>query len=232
MTIKKLGAVPFFLVLLTILGGESFATPAKKLVTNAKPATTSSTIAKPETTVTEIWAGRKPPFDSGKVRRYYLDGDFEEAIAILETAIKEQRNFNHADSVFFCKHLGVMYAAKYDTREKGKRYMLQLLQIEPSARILDMYASDMIYMIFKNIQDEFDATRMRLDRAEKNWKGTQGDTMPVAKTAIPKGESKTSGSHTLVWVGAGTVAVAAGVAAYFIFSDSPQTTQLDTEFGK
>ena len=39
-------------------------------------------------------------------------------------------------------------------------------------------------------------------------------------------------TDSLAWVGAGTVAVAAGVAAYFILGDSPQTTQLDTEFGK
>jgi hypothetical protein len=135
---------------------------------------------------------------------------------------------NHADSVFYCKHLGVMYAAKYETREKGKYYMHQLLLVEPTARILDMYASDMIYMIFKNIQDEFDATRTRLGRAEKNWKGSQ-DTTPIAKTP-PKPES--SESHAIAWVGAGTAVVAAGVAAYFIFSDSPQTVKRDAEFGK
>jgi hypothetical protein len=107
-----------------------------------------------------------------------------------------------------------------------------LLLVEPTARILDMYASDMIYMIFKNIQDEFDATRTRLGRAEKNWKGNQEDSMPSAKTPPPRAEPKQSESHALVWVGAGTAVVAAGVAAYFIFSDSPQTSELDTHFGK
>ena len=216
------------LLALSFLGNDALAAPAKKSAPRAKPAARSAT-AKPETTFTEIWAGRKPPFDSGKVRRYYLDGDFDEAIEILETAIKEKRPMNHGDSVFYCKHLGVMYAAKYETREKGKYYMHQLLMVEPTARILDMYASDMIYMIFKNIQDEFDATRMRLGRAEKNWKGNQ-DSMPVAKTPPPKAQP--SESHTLAWVGAGSAVVAAGVAAYFIFGDSPQTVKRDTDFGK
>ncbi len=180
----------------------------------------------------DIYVHPKPAIDSAKVRKLYLDGDFDEAIEILEDAIKERKTFNHGDSVFFCKHLGVMYAAKYDTREKGKYYMHMLLMVEPTARILDMYASDMIYMIFKNIQDEFDATRVRLDRAEKNWKGSQGDSMPVAKTPEPKHAQteKESNSHPMVWVGAGTAVVAAGVAAYFIFSDTPATKHVDADF--
>jgi hypothetical protein len=175
-------------------------------------------------------AAPQAPIDTAKVRKLYLDGDFEVAIDILETAIREKRAFTHADSVFYCKHLGVMYAAKYDTREKGKYYMHQLLMVEPTARILDMYASDMIYMIFKNIQDEFDAARMRLGRAEKNWKGNgQADPLPVAKTPDPKPAPQGSG-HALVWVGAATAVVAAGVAAYFIFGDSPSTKHVDAQF--
>lgn len=224
---KILPTVAVLFAILSIMAGGAFAAPAKNTA-KAKPATRTA-VAKPETTFTEIWAGRKPPFDSGKVRRYYLDGDFEEAIEILETAIKEKRPMNHADSVFYCKHLGVMYAAKYETREKGKYYMHQLLQVEPTARILDMYASDMIYMIFKSIQDEFDVTRMRLGRAEKNWKGSQ-DSMPVAKTPEPKPAPKEGKSNTLFWVGATTAVVGTGVAAYFIFGDSPETRKVDGVF--
>jgi len=233
-TLKSLYVSPLAMALVSMFAVQAFAAPAKK---TTKPATRSAAAkpvkpVKPDTTYTEIWAGRKPPFDSGKVRRFYLDGDFEEAIDILETALKEKHAFNHDDSVFFCKHLGVMYAAKYDTREKGKYYMHLLLQVEPTARILDMYASDMIYMIFKNIQDEFDATRMRLGRAEKNWKDSQSDSMPVPKTQAFQPEAKPKGGNTLAWVGTGTAVVAASVAAYFMLSDSPQTTKLDSEFGK
>src|SRR5258706_10058147 len=123
--------------------------------------------ATPETIIINVPSVHKAVMDTAKIRKLYLDGDFEEAIEILETGIREKRPFNHGDSVFFCNHLGVMYAAKYHTREKRKYYMHMLLMVEPTARILDMYASDMIYMIFKNIQDEFDQTRMRLSRAEK-----------------------------------------------------------------
>ena len=228
---KTLFPAAFLAAILSILGGEAFAAPAKMPAAKSKPAARSAS-AKPETTFTEVRAGRTSPFDSAKVRRCYLNGDFDEAIEILETAIREKRRMNHDDSVFYCKHLGVMYAAKYETREKGKYFMHQLLMVEPTARILDMYASDMIYMIFKNIQDEFDATSVRLGRAEKNWKNSQSDSMPIAKTPAPKTDPKPSNRHTLAWVGAGTAVVAAGVAAYFIFSDSPETRTVNAEFGK
>jgi hypothetical protein len=173
----------------------------------------------------------KPLIDTAKVRSLYLDGDFDEAIKILETGIKEKRPFDHDDSVFFCKHLGVMYAAKYDTREKGKYYMHMLLMVEPTARILDMYASDMIYMIFKNIQDEFDQTRMRLGRAEKNLKGNaQTDSLPITNTQKPNSESKRSSGHPLIWVGATTAVVGVGVVAYFIFNNSQSTKHVDAAF--
>ena len=89
--------------------------------------------------------------DTAAVRKLYLDGDFEQAVEILETGLNEKRPFDHADSVFIFKHLGVMYAAKYETRERGKYFMHQLLLTEPTAKIMDMYASDMIYMVMDAI---------------------------------------------------------------------------------
>jgi len=150
--------------------------------------------------------------------------------------LKEKRPFNHGDSVFIFKHLGVMYAAKYDTRERGKYFMHQLLMVEPTARIMDMYASDMIYMIFKNIQDEFDQTRGKLSRAETHVRENAQTDRNTDSTESPK-ETKSnanSGSHSnghaLVWAGATTAVVAAGVAAYFIFQDEPKTTKRAASF--
>src|SRR5438445_6042485 len=85
--------------------------------------------------------------DSALVRKYYMDGDFDPAIEILEKGLKEKRHFNHNDSVFIYKHLGVMYTARYENRERGKYFMHQLLITEPTAKIMDMYASDLIQMI-------------------------------------------------------------------------------------
>ena len=166
----------------------------------------------------------KPLVDTATIRKLYLDGDFDEAIEILETGLNEKRPFNHVDSVFIFKHLGVMYAAKYETRERGKYFMHQLLMTEPTAKIMDMYASDMIYMIFKNIQDEFDQTRGKLGRAEDHVKE---NNKPDADGKPAKIESK---GHRLVWVGATTAVVAAGVAAYFLIENEPKTVTRNSSF--
>ncbi|MDQ3001312.1 MAG: hypothetical protein M3Y08_08635 [Fibrobacterota bacterium] len=160
--------------------------------------------------------------DTALAHKHYVNSDFDQAIEILEKGLKEEKDLGHKDSVFIFKHLGVMYAAKYDTREKGKYYMHQLLTIEPTARILDMYASDMIYMIFKNIQDEYEANAVRYDKAESHLAGNS-QTGPKPTSASHKSESE--GGHTaLYWVGGTGIAVVAGVAAYFAFVDAPKQT--------
>ena len=50
-----------------------------------------------------------------------MDGGFDSAIESIEDARKYGGPFSHEDSVFIFKHLGVMCAAKYQTREKGKQ---------------------------------------------------------------------------------------------------------------
>lgn len=146
--------------------------------------------------------------DTAEVRKLYMEGEFDQAIGILEVWLREKTNYSHTDSVFVFKHLGVMYSADYESREKGKYYMLQLLNVEPTAKILDMYASDMIYMIFKNIQDEFEANRMKGRRLERPL-ASSSDTLAPRKTG-----------HALLWWGATAVVVGAGVTAYFILPEA------------
>ena len=207
------------------------ATLASAKAPNSQPKPTAKASAKQKIPRTDIYLHPKPAIDSARVHKLYLGGDFDEAIELLEESIKDKRDFSHGDSVFFCKHLGVMYAATYETREKGKYYMHLLLTVEPTARILDMYASDMIYMIFKNIQEEFEATRYGADHDHSLVKTAKADSMPVSKTPPPKAESKSAGGHAMVWVGATTAVVAAGVAAYMIFGDEPPAAkQVDHTF--
>jgi len=205
------------LLLLGILVGISAAAPLKS---SAKAKAIAPHVAATSTTL----------LDSAKVRKYYLDGEFEAAILILETGLQENRRFNHNDSVFIYKHLGVMYAARYETREKGKFYMHQLLMTEPTAKIMDMYASDMIYMIFKNMQDEFESNRVRLDHAEELVRGNQ-ETGPSKRDSIPAVARKAPESgKAWMWVGAGAAVVGAGIGAFFMFSDEPQTVTRNSQF--
>ena len=204
------------LALVALLAGTMEAAP-KNAASRQK-----STVASPAETVIYMPSRPKPLLDTSTIRKYYLDGEFEPAIEILETGMKEKRPYNHGDSVFIFKHLGVMYAAKYETRERGKYFMHQLLMTEPTAKIMDMYASDMIYMIFKNIQDEFESTRARLDEAESNGAGNnQANQSSSTSTGSTGNQESSSGLAPFYWVGAGVVT--AGVAAYFLLSEEPKT---------
>jgi hypothetical protein len=173
--------------------------------------------------------------DTASIHRVYIDGDFEQAIDMCESALRSPKQMAHEDSVFLYKHLGVMYAAKYETREQGKRYMFKLLQAEPTARIMDMYASDMIYMIFKNIQDEYDMAQAKMKRAQEN---INPNPTPVAarnesKNSKPAAEKtgnselKEEPSHAWIAWTAGAVALGGGAALYIYMSQDKQKTKVD-----
>src|SRR6185503_3085647 len=145
--------------------------------------------------------------DTNRIHSSYLDGDFDKATQMLEAWLAAKRPMSHSDSVFAFKHLGVMYAARNDTREKGKYYMYQLLTVEPTARILDMYASDMIYMIFKNIQDEVAAN-------DPHGPDGPGNSTPPGHDPLhPKGDpEKPAAKRTWpYWAAGAAAAVGAGV---------------------
>jgi hypothetical protein len=223
-----LAFVPLFIGLISI--GTAWSKPPAKSGASAKPAKAAPSAA----------ASAFPVLDSAQVHKLYLDGEFDAAIAILEGNLKETRQYGHDDSVFIFKHLGVMYTAQYETREKGKYYMHRLLSVEPSAKIMDMYASDMIYMIFKNIQEEYEQSRMYITK--DNRKNTRADSMSAAggksgsdgdgQRPERAAQAKSEGGHKWVWTGATVAAIAAGVGVYYIFSADPQTTvkEKDTSF--
>lgn len=215
---------------LSLLGaGGAWARPAAA----SRTAATAKSPAKAKTQ--ESVAAQNsgiPRVDSAAVHKLYLDGDFDPAIAMLEDNLKETRQYRHEDSVFIFKHLGVMYAAQYETREKGKYYMHKLLMVEPSAKIMDMYASDMIYMIFKNIQEEFEENRPLAEKARRN--AQPADSMPaqnhsrdIAESpSQPRrsGEEEHSSGKKWIWAGAAVASLAAGVGVYYLLTEQPQVT--------
>jgi hypothetical protein len=168
-----------------------------------------------------------PFVDSNKVHQLYMDGEFDAAITMLEDNLKSARQLHHDDSVFIYKHLGVMYAAQYETREKGKYYMVRLLEVEPSAKIMDMYASDMIYMIFKNIQEEYVQKRRRIsaDNREESRRDSlansdPGRGTPKAESQPKSGSTTRSGTKKWIWTGVAAAALVGGIGAFFLLNDT------------
>jgi hypothetical protein len=167
--------------------------------------------------------------DTARVRALYMDGDFEEATELLEVARRNNQLKSHGDSVFTYKHLGVMYAAKYETMERGKQFMYQLLNIEPTVRIMDMYASDMIYMIFRNVQAEFEIRHARPNDASQgkgNFNSGAGDSAQV------KPKVRDSKKAWPYWTaGAMVLAAGVGVSAYLILDeDQPEPKRFEGGF--
>jgi hypothetical protein len=166
----------------------------------------------------------KPVMDTAALHATYLDGDFDKAIRVMEAALKNKKNpVSHADSVFIFKHLGVMYAATPATREKGRYYMAQLIYIEPTAKILDMYASDMIYLIFRNVQEEFanKHPNVAIPAAAAVDSAPKPQAPPPEAKPAPVARGSGSGRKTVYWVAGGAVALGA-VGLLFVLLDSPE----------
>lgn len=199
------------------------ATPAGKPAPAPAPAgTAAAPAAKP--------AAKSPGrlvLDTAHIHAIYLDGDFDQAIKILDGALKSRKTLTHGDSVFIYKHLGVIYAATPATREKGRYYMLQLISIEPTAKILDMYASDMIYMVFDHVRLEFEAAQRR-DAGIRT--AHHPDSAAPKTTALRAGGNGTS--HAWYWVGgAGVAAAAAGTGMFFyLHQDKRDPVVVKTEY--
>lgn len=160
--------------------------------------------------------------DTAHIHRTYIDGDFDLAIELIEDAMKYGGPFSHEDSIFMFKHLGVMHTAKYETREKGKHYLVQLLHVEPTAKLMDMYASDMIYMIFKNLRDEFESSRPDLFPIEPRQ-----PKQPLSDQSKPK---RAKSYAWLGWTG-GAVAAMGGVALtlHLLEEQAPKKRSLSSE---
>lgn len=153
----------------------------------------------------------------GKIHDLYNGGDFEPVIAVLETWIRNHKTYSHSDSVFIAKHLAVVYSANPQTLEKGKYYMFRLLELLPSAKLVDMYVSEEVDRIFARVREEF-VTRQRAFGV---------DTSRISLPDRPRPDGAGSGaaprkSRALLWTGiaAGGTLAAAGIWAWYAGSES------------
>jgi hypothetical protein len=188
----------------------------------------TSVVAKPSATAPANPASSRKPLDQALVRKYYGDGDFDPAVALLEDFQKSHASFSREESLMVYKYLGVMYCADQDTREKGKTYFYKLLKIDPEAKILDMYVSIVVQDIFKSALDELMGqsgfrSAAREDRLSgpdaKPAQGALPSPKDSDKSSKPAAMSEKK-SHAVYWW-AGGIAVAAGVAGgYYLYASS------------
>lgn len=156
--------------------------------------------------------------DHKTIHELYNEGDFESVIAELEKYMQRNRSYALEDSVFIAKHLAVVYSANPVTREKGRHYMLRLLELVPSAKLLDMYVSEEIDRIFERVREEFLERRRNPDaRAGRTASPLKSPEREEPRSARPESQEKANQGKSGYWIAGGVAIVLAGAASvYFI----------------
>ncbi len=168
--------------------------------------------------------------DQAKVQKLYNDGEFEGVISTVENYMKQVPVHSRADSVFIAKHLAVVYAANPATREKGRYYMYRLLELVPSAQLIDMYVSDEIDRIFERTRREYESRLKAMGKdPEVLYQTGATDTVVTAgsnEPATPARPTPSKWKRTWpYWVGGGVVLVGTG-AVVMLLSDSDAPPQV------
>ena len=181
--------------------------------------------------------------DQKSIHNAYNEGDFEKVVGQIEAFTKANKTYSRNDSIFIAKHLAVVYSANPQTREKGKYYMYRLLEMMPSAELVDMFVSDEIDRIFEKVRKEFvsrqkgfgvDSTQ--ISSPEKPATGSAAHAEGTAAATPATGPSKEYLAASRpekesfwkskgMWVAGGVGLLTAGTVAYFILSsdDTPKT---------
>lgn len=188
--------------------------------------------------------------DKQAVHARYNGGDFEDVIAALEAFVKSHQTCSREDSTFVAKHLGVVYAANAATREKGRYYLLRLLETDSSADLADMYVGDIVQGVFDKVRAEFIAQRAEAAKEARAPVAiaqpapvtkpmpvdvARAEPAPIAPRparAVPAKEEPRlhAKSHAGLWVAAGAGLLtlgAAGATAYYIFERDRGPTEKD-----
>ncbi len=160
--ILKCGCSSTFLGVVLCLGFAVKAADSmdsqKALLPNAPPAsapTTSSVLLPTATSVSSaVSASQSDTLNRQSIHAAYTDGEFDATVKALEEFRIAHPDCRREDSLVYAKYLGVIYASNPATREKGKYWLYKLLQIDPSAELIDLYVSEEIQNLFDRVRRE------------------------------------------------------------------------------
>lgn len=164
--------------------------------------------------------------DKDAISHAYFEGEFNKVLPPLEMYRQSvPANSTREDSIFVFKYLSVIYAAEPSTRARAESYMVQLLKLMPTIELIDLYISDNIQAIFKDVKKSF------MEQQEYVREHDQfGRPIPdSSRTGDGKSSNGRKSSRKWVWWtlgGVGTAAVA--TTAYYTLRDDgdPKPTRV------
>jgi hypothetical protein len=182
------------------------------------------------------------PLNQKDIHAAYNEGDFDKVTALIDVFNKANKTYTRADSIFIAKHLAVVYSANPQSREKGRYFMYRLLEMMPSAELVDMFVSDEIDRIFDKVRREFlarqkgfgvDSTQISMpEKASTGSSATAGNTAKPGPAAGGPSSEYLAASPSAkqpvwkkngFWIAGGVGLVVAGTAAYFIYTQDEPT---------
>lgn len=171
----------------------------------------------------KVPAGIRPDgtLDRDLVHYMYMEGEFDKVQAALEHYRHSVDSLSDPDRIVVYKYLGVIYSARPETRVKGEGYLFSLLQIVPTITLLDMYISDAVESIFKNVQERYKTvTRERQDSGAPAT-AAAAETPPTGSRGAPRtpaARPARKGSAKWPYIAAAGAATAAAAVAFFVLS--------------
>lgn len=156
--------------------------------------------------------------DKDAISHAYFEGEFSRVMPPLEMFRQSfPGNATRDDSIFVYKYLSVIYAADSSTRPKAESFMVQLVKMKPTIELIDLYISDNIQAIFKNVKQSYLEQQKYVREHDFQGNNREGDKIPDAK--------KAKSSQWVWWTlgGVGTAAIA--TTAYYALNDGDKQPQ-------
>lgn len=159
--------------------------------------------------------------DKNAISHAYFEGEFSRILPPLEMYRQSfPASATKEDSIFVYKYLSVIYAADPSTRNKGESCMVQLIKMKPTIELLDLYISDNIASIFKDVKQSY-LEQQKYVREHDLVGNTKTDSASQVKAS----------SHQWIWWTSGAVGAAAIAAtAVVILNDNPKSTKSTEPF--
>lgn len=157
--------------------------------------------------------------DKEAISHAYFEGDFSRVLPPLEMVRQTfPASSTRDDSIFVFKYLSVIYAADSTTMTKAESYMVQLLRLMPTIELVDLYISDNIHAIFKDVKQKY-LEQQKYVREHDMFGRPLRDS-----AAIGKGIPRAKGSRKWIgWALGGVGTAAAAATVFYVMNDDPKT---------